>query len=376
MPSEPTIYLDYNATAPLKPAVLTAMREALALTGNASSVHQFGRAARQRVETARAQVAALAGVKPIQVIFTGGGTEANILALRGTKSPQIITSTIEHESVLANAPEALRLPVDGTGRVDLAAAKTVLREAPQGSLVSIMLVNNETGVIQPMTELTQIAKTYGHLVYTDAVQAAGRLPLDFARLGVDALSLSAHKLGGPQGVGALIVAETLPLSAEHRGGGQEMGRRAGTENVAAIVGFGVAATLVEEDISRTPVWAAWRDRLQSELLRIAGGCAVALGAGAPRVANTLCIAMRGVGSETQVAAMDLAGVAVSAGSACSSGKVRLSPVARAMGFEADIAGSTLRLSLGWKTAAEDVERAIDAWRALFERACPLQSRAA
>ena len=361
------IYLDYNATAPIKPAVRAAVAEAMENGGNPSSVHRFGRLARRQMDEARQAVAAMIGVKPSQVIFTSGGTEANGLALRGMGAAELIASSIEHDSVLANSTYPERLPVTKQGVVDLNAADNILKNAPNNSCVSVMLVNNETGVIQPVAEIVKLAKLYGHKIHCDAVQAAGRLPLDFALLGVDALTLSAHKIGGPQGVGALIVGEKLALQAQQRGGGQEMNRRAGTENVAGIVGFGVAAQLVVSDLPDMQRLAALRDRLQQRLLEIGGDGAEVLGGDAPRVANTLSIAMRGVSSETQVAAMDLAGVAVSAGSACSSGKVKASHVARAMGYTDDVAGSTLRISLGWNTKDADIDRCIDAWQALFQR---------
>jgi cysteine desulfurase len=361
------IYLDYNATTPMKPAVRSALLEAMERCGNASSVHRFGRIARRHIDEARACVAALAGVKPTQVVFTSGGTEANHLALHGIASSQVIFTAIEHDSVLVHGQGALKLPVTAEGGVDLSVAESILKSIPRGALVSVMLVNNETGVIQPVSEVARIAKAYGHKIHCDAAQAAGRLPIDFVSLGVDALSLSAHKIGGPQGVGALIVGEKLVLRAQQRGGGQELNRRAGTENTAGLVGFGVAAKLAADDVRDMLRLAVWRDRLQQKLCGIAGEDAVVLGAHAARVATTLCIAMRGVASETQVAALDLSGVAVSAGSACSSGKVKVSHVAQAMGFGSEIAGSVLRISLGWNTQPDEITRCIDAWQALYER---------
>ena len=358
------VYLDYNATAPLKPAVRDAMLEAMALGGNPSSVHRYGRIARRHIEEARAKVAALVGVKPAQVVFTSGGTEANALAAVGGFS---IVSAIEHDSVLANAPDAQRLPVTKDGTVDVATAAAIFAATPAGR-VAVMLVNNETGVIQPLAALAPLAKTHGHRLHCDAVQAAGRIPLDFETLGVDSLTLSAHKIGGPQGVGALIVAENYPLPALLRGGGQEMNRRAGTENVAGIVGFGVAAQLAADDLRAAPQLRQWRDALQAQLAAIAGDEAIMIGADAERVANTLCVALRGVSSETQVMAMDLAGVAVSAGAACSSGKVKASHVLRAMGHDDAIATAALRLSLGWNTQPDDLARCAEAWKALFLRA--------
>ena len=363
------IYLDYNATAPMKPAVRTAVVEAMERHGNPSSVHRYGRTARRYVEESRAAVAALVGVKAAQVIFTSGGTEANATILRAyayTDSVRIV-SAAEHDSVLASAPDSLRLPVTADGVVDLAAAEEILRAALPRSLVSVMLVNNETGVIQPVAEIARIAKTYGHITHTDAVQAAGRLPVDFTALGVQAMTLSAHKIGGPQGVGALIVDENLVIPPLLTGGGQEKNRRAGTENVAGIVGFGVAAQLTVDDLRDVPRLAAQRDGLQERLRAMGGADAVVLGANAPRVANTLCLALRGVRSETQVVAMDLAGVAVSAGAACSSGKVKTSHVARAMGYDDSVAGSVLRITLGWDTKDADIDRCVTAWQTMYQR---------
>lgn len=360
------IYLDYNATAPMKPAVRAAMLEAMERYGNPSSVHRFGRIAHRYIDEARAALAALVNVKPTQVIFTSGGTEANNLIL-SQSYPSIVTSAIEHDSVLASAPKAMRLPVTSSGVVDLAQAEGILATAPTGSLVSVMMVNNETGVIQPIAELTALAKKFKHHLHCDAVQAAGKLPVDFAQLGVDALTLSAHKLGGAQGVGALIVGEKLPLTARNLGGGQEMNRRAGTENVPGIIGFGVAARLAADDLGEMPRLMALRDTLQAGLQTAGGSDALVIGADAPRVATTLCIVMRGVSSETQVMAMDLAGVAVSAGAACSSGKVKISHVLHAMGYSDDQAGAALRFSLGWNSQESDIKQAIEAWGAVYNR---------
>jgi len=240
-----------------------------------------------------------------------------------------------------------------------------------------MLVNNESGVIQPVAEVARIAKAYGHLMHTDAVQAAGRLPIDFNALGVDMLTLSAHKTGGPQGVGALIVGEKIALQSFIKGGGQEMNRRAGTENVASIVGFGVAARLAADDLRDQPRLMVLRDDMQKRLKSIAGNEFEIIGRNAPRVANTLAVAMKGASSETQVMAMDLAGVAVRAGAACSSGKVKASHVLRAMGYGDDVTASTLRISLGWNTQNSDIDHAVEAWRALYNRTRRLkQSQAA
>ena len=373
------IYLDYNATAPIKPAVRAAMIEAMDRGGNPSSVHRYGRSARKYVEQARAQVAALVGVKAAQVIFTSGGTEANNLALTGLKVASYAVSAIEHDSVLAVQQQAVRLPVTSNGINDLTAAEHLLAALPAPGLVSVMLANNETGVIQPIVEIIAIAKKFGHLVHCDAVQALGRLPLDFTSLGIDSLSISAHKIAGPQGMGALIVREGLPLQPLLAGGGQEQRRRAGTENVAGIIGFGVAAQLAADDLRHMPQLRLWRDYLETSLLAIAGDEAIVLGQNAPRLANTLCIALKEISSETQVMAMDLAGVAVSAGSACSSGKVKASHVLQAMTQADSVVGCGLRISLGWNTQISDIERCVQAWRGLYlqtRRDGPLQSVAA
>jgi cysteine desulfurase len=372
------IYLDVNATAPVKPAVRAAVMEAMERHGNPSSVHRNGRVARRNVEDARAMVAALAGVNPAQVVFASGGTEANNQILSGFSC--IYASAIEHDSVLAFCPPENRLPVLRSGVVDLAAAENMLAAAPKGALVSLMLVNNETGVIQPVAHLAEIARRYGHAVHADAVQAAGRLPIDFAALGVDALTFSAHKIGGPQGMGALVLRDGFVVRTMIRGGGQERNRRAGTENVAGIAGFGVAAQLAADDLRDMPRIAALRDELQQALCEIGGADVVVAGAYgdhmAPRVANTLSIALRGLNAETQVASMDLAGVAVSAGSACSSGKVKASHVWRAMGYGPDLAASALRISLGWHTQVTDLERCAEAWRDMYNRTRNTRAQAA
>lgn len=358
------VYLDYNATAPVKPAVIAAMAELLGRVGNPSSVHLFGRQARHAVEQAREQVAALVGAKPAQVIFTGSGTEANNLALRGFPERAVIVSAIEHESVRRAAPDAAVLPVGRDGVVDLARLEVLLSEAARPALVSVMLANNETGIVQPLAELAALAHRHGALVHTDAVQAPGRLALDLAELGADLLTVSAHKCGGPQGAAALIArVDPAPLLV---GGGQERNRRAGTENVAALVGFGVAARLAVDELAEAPSIARLRDALEAGV-RGASNKAVVIGAGQPRLPNTSCIALPGHKAETQVMALDLAGIAVSAGSACSSGKVAASAVLAAMGLPRTIAGSAIRVSLGWTTGDPDIERFVAAWHAMALR---------
>ncbi len=359
------VYLDYNASAPMRPEALAAVLEASALVGNPSSVHRFGRLARRALEDAREQVAAMMGSRPERVVFTSGGTEANNLAVLSAARPRFIASALEHDSVLRGR-EAEWLPVGPDGRVDLAALESCLASDPRPALVALMLANNETGVIQPVTEAARIAHQHGALLLCDAVQAAGRIPIDITSLGADFLSLSAHKLGGPKGVGALVLGSDVALAPVMLGGGQERGRRAGTENLAGIAGFGAVAALVPDSLADQPRLAALRDRLEADLLRLVREAVIA-GRSAPRLANTSAIALPGMPAERQVIQLDLAGVAVSAGAACSSGKVRASPVLAAMGFAPAIAGSAIRVSLGWQSTAADVERFVEAWGALALR---------
>ena len=358
-------YLDYNATAPIRPAVIAAMAEAMATVGNPSSVHGFGRAARAQLESAREQVAELVGARADQVVFTSGGTEANNLAVAGAGRPRVLASAVEHDSVLkAGVVEAI--PVRSDGIVDLGALDEILRHDGPPALVSIMLANNETGVVQPVGDAVRRAHAQGALVHCDAVQATGKIAVDFASLGVDLMSLSAHKFGGPPGVGALVVGDDVAVQAVQRGGGQERGRRAGTENLPAIVGFGVAAEAARSDLQAAGKLAAWRDAMEARISAVAPA-AIVFGREAPRLPNTSCIALPGLSSELQVMALDLAGVAVSGGSACSSGKLQPSHVLRAMGADPGTAASAIRVSLGWQTEADHIDRFIAAWGDLVAR---------
>lgn len=357
-------YLDHNATSPLRPAAFESMVEVLRAGGNPSSVHAAGRKARAAVETARRQVAALVGALSAEIVFTSGGTEANNLALSGAGRRRVLVSAVEHDSVLRAVPGAEIVGVDGNGVVDLAALERALgSSAGEPALVSVMLANNETGVLQPIADVVRLARAAGALVHCDAVQAAGKVPVEVHGLGVDYLSLSAHKLGGPTGVGALMVRDGAPFATDRRGGGQESNRRAGTENVAGIVGFGVAA---QEAADGGRDLADWRDRIELSLVQIAPRARV-FGVGARRLGNTSCISMPGVPAETQVMSLDLAGVCIGAGAACSSGKVQRSAVLAAMGVPVEEAGSAIRISLGWNTEPADIERLIAAWRDLYIR---------
>ena len=359
-------YLDYNATAPVRPEAAGAVARALEATGNASSVHRFGRTARRLVEDAREAVAALAGAPPEAVVFTSGGTESNNLVLRGARRERVLVSAGEHDSVLAVVPEADRIPLKADGVIDLDALAAMLAGDARPACISVMLANNETGVIQPLAEAVTLARAHGALIHCDAVQAAGKIPVDFAALGVDFMSLSAHKMGGPQGVGALVIADGVEAAPLIRGGGQERRRRAGTENTPGIAGFGAAAALAAGEVGRGGALAELRDGLERRLGALAPEVKV-YGADAPRLPNTSCFGLSGMAAETQVMALDLAGVAVSAGSACSSGKVTPSHVLRAMGASEAEAGSAIRVSLGWRSEAAHIDRFIEAWGTLYSR---------
>jgi cysteine desulfurase len=365
-----SLYLDHNATAPLRPEAMAAVNAALALTGNASSVHGFGRAARRLIEEARQSVAAFAGAAPAGVVFTSGGTEANNLALSGHGGAGILVSAGEHPSVLNAAPQAQRLALLPDGRLDLAALATALKAAQSTAqapiLVSVMWANNETGVLQPVREIAEIIHRHAALFHCDAVQAAGKLPLAMAETGIDFMSLSAHKIGGPQGVGALVLAPGREVAALLRGGGQERSYRAGTENLPGIAGFGAAARAAKAALPRQQELAQLRDRLETGLRGLAPEVRI-FGAEAPRLANTSCFGVPALKAETQVMALDLAGVAVSAGSACSSGKVEPSHVLEAMGVSAAEAATAIRVSFGWDSRAADVDEFLAAWAALYSR---------
>ena len=359
-------YLDWNATAPLRPQAVTAMSAVLASCGNPSSVHRRGRAAWQAVERARESVAAMLGgsVEPSRIVFVSGGTEANHLALIGAGRERVLVSAIEHHSVLDAVADAETIPVDSDGVVALDALDRLLAKDPRSTLVSVMLANNETGVIQPVAEVAALARKYGALFHCDAVQAAGKISLDAAAIGADLITLSAHKLGGPPGIGALVVAEGLNLEPLFRGGGQERGRRAGTENLPGIAGFAAAAAA--ESIAIYDRVRGLRDSLEAGIASAAPN-AVIMGAGALRLPNTSAIAMPGVAAEIQVIALDLEGVMVSAGAACSAGKVGPSHVLAAMGVEPDLAASTIRVSLGWSSSEADIAHFLKAWTALYHR---------
>jgi cysteine desulfurase len=368
------VYLDWNATTPLRPEARAAMAAAWDLCGNPSSVHAEGRQARRLVEDTRASVAGAIGAQPRNVVFTSGGTEANVLALtsglrRGSSLAveRLMVSAIEHASVLAGGrfpPHAIdTIGVTRSGLLDLDRLREGLAGRPP-ALVSLMLANNETGAVQPVAEAGDMVHAAGGLLHVDAIQAFGKIPFDINEMNADLVTLSAHKIGGPKGVGAVVLAEGLfgfePLL---RGGGQELGRRAGTENVAGITGFGAAVRAAMDSRDSDAI------RLESLRNRLEHGLrdtpeVIVFADDAPRLPNTILFTVPGLKAETAVIGFDLAGIAVSSGSACSSGKVQPSHVLEAMGFGPELAQGAVRLSLGWSTSAADVDRCLEAWRKL------------
>jgi cysteine desulfurase len=368
-------YLDWNATAPLRPAARDAVQTAFAAVGNPSSVHADGRAARQLVEEARAEVAALVGAQARNVVFTSGGTEANALALTpslsvddGQKRDRALISTIEHPSVRSGGRFSRELcediPVTRDGIVDLGWLTTRLGALPGSApLVSVMLANNETGVIQPVPAVADRVHAAGGLLHVDAVQALGKIPCEINSLGADLLTISGHKVGGPKGIGALVLSDERMHLGDPliKGGGQERGQRAGTENVIGITGFGAAAAAARAGLAAD---AARMEQLRNRLeagLREAAPDAVVFGIAVPRLPNTTLVAMPGVKAETALIALDLAGVSVSSGSACSSGKVAPSHVLAAMGVAPDLALGAIRVSLGPSTTEDEIEIFLNAW---------------
>jgi cysteine desulfurase len=365
------VYLDWNATTPLRREARDAMAAAWELSGNPSSVHAEGRQARRLVEEARASISGAVGASPRDIVFTSGGTEANALALTpglrrgsGPVVERLLVSAIEHASVLAGG----RFPgstigtvgVTRSGLLDLDRLRAMLAGGPP-ALVSVMLANNETGAVQPVREAAEIVHAAGGLLHVDAIQAFGKIPLNINKLNSDLVTLSAHKIGGPKGVGALVLAEDVRgFEPVLRGGGQELGRRAGTENVAGIAGFGAAAkaamSMLEGDALRLE---GFRSRLESGLRQTPG--VIVFAGDARRLPNTTLFAVPGLKAETAVIGFDLAGIAVSSGAACSSGKVQPSHVLEAMGFGPELAQGAVRLSLGWSTSSADVDRCLEAW---------------
>jgi cysteine desulfurase len=385
------VYLDHNANSPLRPRARQEMNGALDAFGNASSVHGLGRTARARIEVAREQVARLADAPVTSVVFTSGGSEANALALRGMvagalaaedRITRLFVSAIEHESVRANAAalagtvpglKVSEIPVTAEGVIDLPALRLALMHGKGRVLVAIMAANNETGALQDVSGVAKLVRAEAgedSLFHVDAVQAAGRIALSFNASGADSMSLSAHKLGGPQGAGALFLKEGVPFVPLIAGGGQELRRRAGTENVAAIAGFGAAAEEAMDIGVAAPRLQALRDRFE-RMLRDFAPEAMIFGADAPRLPNTSNFAVLGLSAETAMIALDLDGIAVSSGAACSSGKVQPSHVLSAMGVEENLARGGIRVSFGWNSREDDVDAAIASLRNLVARRAAL-----
>ncbi|MEO1709646.1 MAG: cysteine desulfurase family protein [Pseudomonadota bacterium] len=360
------IYLDHNATAPLRPEAREAIIRALDVVGNPSSVHAEGRAAKALVEDAREAIAKLVGAEGADITFTSGATEANNWVMRAGWDT-IVYAAIEHDSLLGpierSSARLVKLPVEGTGEAYLGAVAdyVLLGNRPLGrDLVTLQLANSETGVIQDVATVADFCAAHGVFSHTDAVQAPGRIPVAFHDLGVDAMTISSHKLGGPAGVGALITKSGLALPPALLGGGQEMRRRAGTENVAAIAGFGAAARSAFSDLATIDRIRRKRDLLE-DAIREKTPQAIILGQGVDRLPNTTCVSLPGGKAETMVIKFDLAGIAVSAGSACSSGKVATSPVLAAMGVAPEVAGGAIRVSLGWTSSEIDLEPFLTTW---------------
>jgi cysteine desulfurase len=370
------VYLDWNATTPLRPEARQAMAAAWDMAGNPSSVHAEGRQARRLVEDARTAVATAISARPQDVVFASGGTEANAMALTpglrraaGWPVQRLLVSAIEHTSVLSGgrfpADAITAIKVSGVGSVDLDHLRTLLADGPP-ALVSVMLANNETGAIQPVAEVADIVHGAGGLLHVDAIQAFGKIPFDVKSIQADLVTLSAHKIGGSKGVGALVLAEDVQgLEPLLRGGGQELGRRAGTENVAGIAAFGAAVRAamasLEEDTARLQ---GLRNRLEKGLRQTLG--MIVFSEGTPRLPNTTLFTVDGLKAETAVIGFDLGGIAVSSGSACSSGKVQPSHVLAAMGVGRELAQGAVRLSLGWSTTEADIDLALQAWRKLAD----------
>jgi cysteine desulfurase len=370
------VYLDWNATTPLRPEARQAMAAAWDMAGNPSSVHAEGRQARRLVEDARTAVATAISARPQDVVFASGGTEANAMALTpglrraaGWPVQRLLVSAIEHTSVLSGgrfpADAITAIKVSGVGSVDLDHLRTLLADGPP-ALVSVMLANNETGAIQPVAEVADIVHGAGGLLHVDAIQAFGKIPFDVKSIQADLVTLSAHKIGGSKGVGVLVLAEDVQgLEPLLRGGGQELGRRAGTENVAGIAAFGAAVRAamasLEEDTARLQ---GLRNRLEKGLRQTPG--MIVFSEGTPRLPNTTLFTVDGLKAETAVIGFDLGGIAVSSGSACSSGKVQPSHVLAAMGVGRELAQGAVRLSLGWSTTEADIDLALQAWRKLAD----------
>ncbi len=359
-----SIYLDYNATAPIRPQAYTKMQELLQIPANPSSVHSFGREAKRHLENSRKIIAEYISAWANEIIFTASGTEANATALHAFPERKILVSASEHSSIIRNRnfTENDIIKIDENGIVSLVDLEKKLLDNDKPALVSIMLANNETGVIQPIQEITAICKKYDALLHCDAVQALGKIPVDFSLLGADMLTISAHKCGGAVGAAALVVKNNISIKPLLTGGGQELGRRAGTENIAAIAAFAEAVAVI--DLSNIQNLRMWLEDMERQMQEKGG---VVFGKNSPRLPNTSCVALPSVSNEVQLIDFDLNGFAVSAGSACSSGRIEKSHVLTAMNVPAELATSAIRISTGWNTSKYDIQSFTQAWLKLAER---------
>lgn len=383
-----SIYLDYNATAPLRPEVIDRVHEVLAQPMNASSVHSFGRHAKKILEDSRKTIAEAISAFPNEIIFCSSGTEANNWALRSQAGRRVLVSAVEHSSVLKPSPHAGEgwvggtIPVTSDGVVDINALDKMLRDPPpqplsftraepsrgEGTIVSVMLANNETGIIQPIREVAEICKKHGALLHCDAVQGLSKIPLDFSLLGVDMMTISAHKMGGPVGAAALVVKQSIALLPMLLGGGQELSRRAGTENISAIAGFAKAVELI--DFGQMEHLRGWFHNMEQTLAKAGAILLPITNYQLPttKLPNTSCLARPATSSEVQLMHFDLKGIAISAGSACSSGRIEPSHVLGAMGIVKETASCAIRVSGGWNTKQEEIEAFTSAWLGFFNKA--------
>lgn len=368
MESKRPVYFDYNATTLIRPAVADLMRDVMTRPGNASAAHGFGRAARAYVEKAREQVAALCDVHANQVVFNSGATEANNTVLKAFAGERILVSAIEHASMLEFDVGVERIPVLPDGTIDMAAFEKMLDDGPAPALISVMMVNNETGAVQPVGQLARLARKRFPSVFfhTDAVQAAGKMKIDMPALQVDYLSLSAHKIGGPQGVGALIIAPGARPAKLLYGSGQERRQRAGTENVAGVVGFGLAAEMAGNSIAEYAGLAAWRNRMEHGMKNIAPDLVI-YAENSPRAPNVTAFSIPGVAAQTILMGLDLDGIAISRGTACGSGTVKPSHVIQAMAGKDAPPDGALRISLGWDTKEEEIDILLSAFEKVIRR---------
>ncbi|MEI8320676.1 MAG: cysteine desulfurase family protein [Alphaproteobacteria bacterium] len=358
------IYLDHNATAPLRPQVMSAMTAAMSLPLNASSLHGLGQYAKKIAAKARQNLADFIQCSADELIFTSGGTESNNMILNQDWDHVFVLAT-EHDSILKAVSVAQMIPVDDQGIIQLDWLEEALQVLPEKSktLVCVQYANNETGVLQPIEKVVALAHTYNALVHTDAVQCFGKIPLSFKDLGIDFMSISAHKVGGPQGVGALIARASLTLESFLKGGGQEKNRRAGTENIAAIAGFGALPELI--DLKHSESLALWHHTLEKSLQEFAPNSTV-VGSAVKRLPNTTCLVMPNVKNAIQLIHFDLKGIAVNTGSACSSGTLKPSRVLKAMNLPESVYNNAIRVSSGWNTKQEDLLKFCEDWKMLFQ----------